>query len=512
MDPSVAQAAAFAAQFHQPPPPPYQQPQQSPYSAELYPTPVANSTPSHPSYAEMITAAISWENSQGKESGSSKRAIAKYIDRVYTNLPPTHSALLTHHLKRLKTAGQLVMVKNSYQLPSVATNLPRSVEPQQPYESQPPYAAPSVVDQSDTGTVTPKRKPGRPPKLKTPVSEPVFVPEPVSVLGPGLDQVVENGSSLGKRRRGRPAKERNPAVEVVVPFVAPVADVAVVSNGQVGKRRGRPAKVKAVVNGGVAAAARVGRGRGRPKGVGNLGMKVGGSNVMAVVAVEKKRGWPKGKKRGKRVVNGSVAKGVGAGVGVVKRRGRKPKGFGLGVGVGVGVGMGGVMKRRGRKPKGVGVVSVGKVEKKVYNGKRRGRPKKTAIVKRTDGQGQETANEDLLKKLEDMQLKIRGAVDVLKPVVASQSEPNAITALQQLEELSAMDITASTALIESPLMTTVPIDMVAPPESTSEPEPLAPPSAPSMAFDEAPEMSMPSPFSMSGPGIENQQPMSWIQS
>ncbi|KAH9623135.1 hypothetical protein KSS87_006465 [Heliosperma pusillum] len=490
MDPSVAQAAAFAAQFHQPPPPPYQQP----YSSDIYPIPTPTPQPppppqplpSHPSYAEMITAAIAWENSQGKESGSSKRAIAKYINRVYTNLPPAHSSLLTHHLKRLKTVGQLVMVKNSYQLPSFANNIPRSVETSPQFYTDQLGSVP-VSD-------TPKRKPGRPPKVKIPESEPVLVvpeprPEPVSVLG--------------KRRRGRPAKGRsNPAVEVVVPFVAPVAvaDVAVVSNGQVVKRRGRPAKVKGVGNGEVKAVAvgvGRGRGRGRPKGV---GMKVGGSNMLAVVAGEKKRGWPKGKKRGKKVVNGSV--GV-----VGKKRGRKPKG--LGVGVGVGLGMGGVMKRRGRKPKGFGIGVVGGGEKKVYSGKPRGRPKKnSALVK----QGQETANEDLLKKLEDMQSKIRSAVEVLKPHLASQSAPDALTALQQLEELSTMNITASTVLIESPLMTTVPIDMVAPPETTSEPEPSVP-SAPSMAFDAPLEMSMPlPPFSMNVPGMENQQPMSWIQS
>ncbi|GMY38415.1 Histone H1.2 [Fagus crenata] len=31
--------------------------------------------------------------------------------------PPTHSALLTHHLKRLKNSGLLIMVKKSYKLP-----------------------------------------------------------------------------------------------------------------------------------------------------------------------------------------------------------------------------------------------------------------------------------------------------------------------------------------------------------------------------------------------------------
>ncbi|KAK9742857.1 hypothetical protein RND81_03G200900 [Saponaria officinalis] len=111
MDPP--QAAAFPPHFHPPPQPP-------PLSTDIHPTLATNHAQplaSHPSYTEMIMAAIMHDNSQGKVGGSSKRAIAKYIDRVYTELPPTHSALLTHHLMRLKASGQLVMVGKSYQLP-----------------------------------------------------------------------------------------------------------------------------------------------------------------------------------------------------------------------------------------------------------------------------------------------------------------------------------------------------------------------------------------------------------
>ncbi|KAL0464162.1 UNVERIFIED_CONTAM: hypothetical protein Slati_0303800 [Sesamum latifolium] len=55
----------------------------------------------------MITAAIS---ALKERNGSSKRAIAKYIETHYANLPPTHSALLTHHLKRLKINGQIPLL------------------------------------------------------------------------------------------------------------------------------------------------------------------------------------------------------------------------------------------------------------------------------------------------------------------------------------------------------------------------------------------------------------------
>ncbi|XP_039044710.1 HMG-Y-related protein A-like [Hibiscus syriacus] len=85
------------------------------------PTTVAGGPPlsfDHPSYTDMICEAISGLKDA---NGSSKRAIAKYIESAHKDLPPTHSALLTHHLKRLKNNGILVMVKKSYKLASDAT-------------------------------------------------------------------------------------------------------------------------------------------------------------------------------------------------------------------------------------------------------------------------------------------------------------------------------------------------------------------------------------------------------
>ncbi|KAF7834568.1 histone H1-like [Senna tora] len=63
---------------------------------------VAYGTPNHPTYKEVRLNTLD------------KRAIAKYIDQTFTHLPSTHSALLTLHLKRLKSKGVLVMVKKSY--------------------------------------------------------------------------------------------------------------------------------------------------------------------------------------------------------------------------------------------------------------------------------------------------------------------------------------------------------------------------------------------------------------
>ncbi|CAN4088794.1 unnamed protein product [Withania somnifera] len=104
--------------------------------------------PDFPDYAELITAAIT---ALKEKEGSSRIAIAKYIDRVCTNLPPNHSALLTHHLKRLKNSGYLAMVKHSYVLAAPG--------------STPPPAMETDSNGSDVSALT-KRKPGRPPKLK----------------------------------------------------------------------------------------------------------------------------------------------------------------------------------------------------------------------------------------------------------------------------------------------------------------------------------------------------------
>lgn len=87
-------------------------------------------------------------------NGSSKQAISRYIEQSYSDLPPTHSSLLTHHLKQLKNAGQLVMVKYSYMLPR---------SPTQQQEQQPPQMEMEGNGAPVTGT---KRRPGRPPKLK----------------------------------------------------------------------------------------------------------------------------------------------------------------------------------------------------------------------------------------------------------------------------------------------------------------------------------------------------------
>ncbi|KAL1564066.1 basic salivary proline-rich protein 2-like [Salvia divinorum] len=200
-------------------------------------------TLNHPPFAEMISAAITALN---ERDGSSKRAIAKYIETHYSDLPPTHSTLLTHHLQRLKATGHLLMVKHSYTLPALRS-------------------APTPA----------KRRPGRPPKAKldaVQVAVPVFPPPinmndapfsasdaPVPLEDAYIDVVATvNGTAPAVRGRGRPPKsaKRGPGRPPkgggggVRGRGRPKKSTAVVAPaGQAKRPRGRPPKPINVVEG-----------------------------------------------------------------------------------------------------------------------------------------------------------------------------------------------------------------------------------------------------------------------
>ncbi|XP_012852344.1 PREDICTED: HMG-Y-related protein A-like [Erythranthe guttata] len=163
-----------------------------------------------PPYPEMILAAIEALN---EDQGSNKSSISKQIEDTHGDLPPAHSTLLTHHLNKMKSSGQLIFSKNSYRKP-------------------------------DTNSPPPRRGRGRPPKPKT------SLPSAAAVLSP-------------PRPRGRPPKSRDPAA----PPPPPKPTAASTSDALSGRKRGRPPK--AAASAGLAAPPRAAaagppRGRGRP--------------------------------------------------------------------------------------------------------------------------------------------------------------------------------------------------------------------------------------------------------
>lgn len=272
----------------------------------------------------MICTAIAALN---EPDGSSKQAISRYIERIYSNIPTAHGALLTHHLKTLKNSGILIMVKKSYKL--AATPPPTSVavaaaglEPSRSdftvNENQP---LPDPAMASSTPP-TQKRGRGRPPKPKPEVQVqpqtngkptweqtevPVSRPEEIQIQPP--PQLQTQAQSLIKRppgrprkdgafptvkaasvsgdvetvkRRGRPpsgraaGRERKPTV-----VSAPVSVFPYVANGSV-RRRGRPKRVEAgassvapppplnAESGREVAPVAAKRGRGRPPKIGGV--------------------------------------------------------------------------------------------------------------------------------------------------------------------------------------------------------------------------------------------------
>lgn len=291
----------------------------------------------------MITAAIT---ALKEKDGSSRQAIAKYIERVYSDLPPNHSALLTQHLKRLKNCGQLVMVKHSYQLPRSLAQLP----PEPAGNAAP---APS-----------PKKKPGRPPKPKPDLdAQPQFQPDSMGEFQlqfhqpampqfqPFVVQEVQNSggiepesvfASLGlvdapagpppppaastpatKRRPGRPkritSEDKGPANPLGVrrPGRPPKGGLTAVS-GVVGRPRGRPKRSISTGTGNprgrpkanaATIAKKLGRPRGRPAKNAQLGS--GGELVVVPITDNDAAGAPLAA-----ASNGAVA--------MPKRRGRPP--------------------------------------------------------------------------------------------------------------------------------------------------------------------------------------------
>ncbi|OMO65129.1 Histone H1/H5 [Corchorus olitorius] len=450
MDPSLSSLSSIPIDLPHPihPPPilptipvlaPAPAPAPVPAPAVANPTTVATGvlppTFSHPPYSDMIVEAI---GALKDSNGSSKRAIAKYIESTHRDLPPTHSALLTHHLKRLKNNGLLVMVKKSYKLASTARSegfIPDSAPVPLPSNPNPPDASPG-----------PKRGRGRPPKPK-PISQPTLqtvdpnpTQQPVTVTVPLAE---------GPRKSpGRPRKNNAPAVPVPVPVQVQLG----VRRGRgrppktgLKKSPGRPRKPKTVRS--VVAANSVKRGRGRPPKAMNqlppqsvlpiqgqpVAVPYADAAATTATGVAQNLGRPRGRGRPKGVASAAVAAAVVPG----KRRGRPPK-------------LGGVSAAKPLTPR-------------KTTGKPVGRPKKN--TEGAESKALAAAYGDLKRKVEFFQSRVKQAVGVLKPQFTSESNISAIGAIQELEGLAAMDISSTFKDDAQP--------MAMPPPASSNQPPLA---------------------------------------
>ncbi|KAK1406548.1 hypothetical protein QVD17_41959 [Tagetes erecta] len=394
-------------------------------------SPPATANHAHPPYAEMIIAAIT---ALKDRDGSSRQAISKYIEKEFANLPPTHSTLLTHHLKRLKNLGQLVMVKHSYMLPRSAHFQPPDATGYQPAID---FSASGDVTDVNVGTGgfnlenlgtggSTKRRPGRPPKLK-PVpnvhnqvqgynaaadadadadvqsyqpqfqyhggsygsgsavggSEPLF-----ASLGLGDDGVVVpavaqsenvNTPAVVKRGRGRPPKSASGESQALV----------VGSGSGGGQNEVQPVRKQNGV--------RVKKGRGRPKRVG-----FGAVTVPLSGNYLRPRGRPKRVGRPSVLVNG----GAGAGAGVLGSR------------------------RRGRPSRKAMADLTGKPLESVSKG-----GLGTAVVV-TDPQ-QLVVYQELKSKYEHLQSKVKVVASMVKPCIHPDYGNSALAALQELEDMAA---------------------------------------------------------------------------
>ncbi|CAN0841995.1 HMG-Y-related protein A [Linum grandiflorum] len=465
--PDLPHPPHYALNFHPAPPPvqtapsPFPAPAPAAAAAAPQPLPPTGFQPGPTvSYAEMIHSAIVALN---ERDGSSKRAIAKYIERAYPGLPESHSELLTQNLKRLKASGMLVMVKKSYMLPG--SGLPATIHDLPDTSAAAPVNPPPLPPTTElaaSGTAAtavaqsggPKRGRGRPPKPKPILdglpngqpesepapgsgSEPLQSPEPVTqmmpedAMPPGF---VPNGhqhqptqqhftGDINAAENAEP-NQNNDAMAVTVP-------IAVVEEASGVKRRpGRPPKKLLAVD---AAGVVIGkRGRGRPPGLGSKKKSPGRprkpkpktvADVSGTNGYKKRPGRPPKNQQVNTLV--SVPYGLSGEANVSPRpRGRPRKGTGL---IAAGVGVGGFSEKRSDDVD---------VQQPRRSGRPVGRPRKYR-----DDAGAEAEEQGAFRaKLVFFQTRVRKLYNVLKPMLSDEAPMEVTNAVEQLDVLASLDI------------------------------------------------------------------------
>ncbi|KAG8069033.1 hypothetical protein GUJ93_ZPchr0005g14250 [Zizania palustris] len=152
----------------------------------------------HPTYKQMILQALT---ELREPNGSGRRAIAKYILGNFSGLPARHDALLSVHLRRLRSQGLLLMSGHSY---LISASAPTDAPHQRRGRGRPPKIG------NPTFAAAVKRGPGRPRKNTAPSLIPVRLPRVRQ--GPGRPRknsvpVASSAAVLGvKRGPGRPRK------------------------------------------------------------------------------------------------------------------------------------------------------------------------------------------------------------------------------------------------------------------------------------------------------------------
>ncbi|KVI07811.1 AT hook, DNA-binding motif-containing protein [Cynara cardunculus var. scolymus] len=279
-------------------------PMTSDHVADASPPP---STHAHPPYAEMITAAIT---ALKDKDGSSRQAISKYIEKEYTNLPPTHSVLLTHHLKRLKNQGELMMdFQTQTHLAPTGQDLHLHYGSGSDFQgnsgggAEPLFASLGLGDDgvvvpspppTENTSVVAKRGRGRPPKVAGSCG--------FDVAGPGGD-IAGSGGEIQARKTGSGRPVRKPKMMSVLmgtnggrvkkgrgrPKRIDIGPVTVPLSGNVLRPRGRPKRAvgrpslrpaqNVAVNGGISESGLPSRRSGRPSLSGGANNKLTGKPV-----------------------------------------------------------------------------------------------------------------------------------------------------------------------------------------------------------------------------------------